>query len=81
MVESTLAKKLRPNMAGLMTALAPLHPYDAAEEIVSAMAEHTGVDWRQANIELLAKVLVAWAAITAAETEQELTHIANGRQP
>lgn len=68
--------KIRNDMASLMTALAPLHVWDAAEQVVNAMDEHRGVDWRQANVDLLAKVLTAWAAIASAETEQELENIA-----
>ena len=48
--------------------LRPLEAHQAAEEIVGAMDEKADCDWRQANVELLAKALTAWAMLAKAES-------------
>jgi hypothetical protein len=52
--------------------LRPVHSYDAAQLILAAIKEYPGVDWREADIEVLAKALTAYAMISAEETEQTL---------
>jgi len=51
------------NIVEWVEVLRPLEAHQAAEKIIGAMDEEPDRNWRQANIELLAKALTAWAML------------------
>ena len=65
--QNVLSGVMSANIIEWVEILRPMEAHQAAEEIIGATDEKFDRDWRQANTELLAKALIAWAMLAKAE--------------